>query len=709
MADHLVEINKSNKTPLDSSLKCIAVVKKAQKHEHYKGENKAIADGRQVETCLESASSNWFIRDHSLNLVKVESVNIRQTDGRQRLRFCPVYLIMRPLALAVIVTTTALTLLVLAQHTEEVERLVEELFNGKKNTGDEGGKGEAKLKVNNDKNEIMPPAHEFQLYLEKPEIYDRIAMLAEEKFQRVSQGQLNYRKSYNFPQTQTTNEPAKRAPTATAAVRKIQGSLVTAVRSAGASDEARNKGAPIGKSGSDSMKLQDENKKVLISPPLSADKSKAFNGAILSSYIRGIGLSSSLSSDNMNEQQQKEQHQNIQDQIRGVKCSNNKFDRLIAQKIRLNDLSRPIITEDGRFDNPFPTWKGLPSYYDTVRFLTVEKDLSNIPKTKEELDKELPIMKPDFRSDWQLPDQDYRVTWLGHSTLLIQTEDFNILTDPIFSDRASPIQLVGPKRYRDAACQIRDLPRIDVVLISHNHYDHLDTNSVKEINDRFGNKCRWIVPLGIGEYLQTMNIENYVELDWWQKDCFHVDQLPASKTNNTASQSGAKNSSPKPARSTRKELDIYLTPSQHWSRRGVNDYNKSLWGSYTIVNSNGSTFFFNGDTGYCDVFKEIGKIFGPFSGAAIPIGAYSPRWFLKSQHVDPEEAIQIHLDLKSMKSIPIHHSTFPLSYEPFKEPVVLLEKLTEQMKTNGTILPPFKPLKHGETSLFCRKCESPPK
>lgn len=392
-------------------------------------------------------------------------------------------------------------------------------------------------------------------------------------------------------------------------------------------------------------------------------------------------------------------------------AATNKYDVKIAQMMKQNNLSRPIIKSDGRFDNPFPTWT-QQSIMDAFRFTVLESDESNVPKNKRELDEQLPLVKPDFVCD---NFDEFRVTWIGHSTMLIQVNGLNILTDPIFSERASPTQFFGPKRIIEPACKIKNLPRVDIVLISHNHYDHLDVDSVRELNDRFGIECRWIVPLGLGAFMESMRVRNYVELNWWQKDCFPLksDEIidgdnKADKLAESSKVSTLFDNVPNDTLAVMyvdndkraEELSIYFTPAQHWSRRGVNDVNKSLWGSYTIVNRKAATFLFAGDTAYCNAFKEIGQVFGPFTGAAIPIGAYKPRWFLKTSHIDPDEAVKIHRDLKSKKSISMHHSTFVLSTEYYKEPSIRLQTLMENLKLNSSVQEPFISLKHGETTLF---------
>lgn len=267
----------------------------------------------------------------------------------------------------------------------------------------------------------------------------------------------------------------------------------------------------------------------------------------------------------------------------------------------------------------------------------MEKDHSSVPGSKEELDKELPVLKPYFIDEPQeagVREAGLRVTWLGHATVMVEMDELIFLTDPVFSSRASPSQRVGPKRFRRAPCTVSELPPIDAVLISHNHYDHLDYNSVLALNERFGPELRWFVPLGLLDWMQKCGCENVIELDWWEENC-----VPGHD-----------------------QVTFVFTPSQHWCKRTLMDDNKVLWGSWSVLGP-WSRFFFAGDTGYCPAFKEIGKRFGPFDLAAIPIGAYEPRWFMKYQHVDPEEAVRIHIDVQTRKSVAIHWGTFALANE----------------------------------------------
>ena len=223
--------------------------------------------------------------------------------------------------------------------------------------------------------------------------------------------------------------------------------------------------------------------------------------------------------------------------------------------------------------------------------------------------------------------------WIGHSTILLHVNKKLILTDPIFSGRCSPVQFLGPERYTDPAIKLEDLPEIDIIVISHNHYDHLDYNSVKQIGDT----VTWFVPLGLKKWFNENGISNVVEMDWM--DSYIIDGIK-----------------------------IDCLPSQHWSKRTIHKSFDTLWASW-LITINNFKFWFAGDTGYNNVqFKAIGQKYGPINLAAIPIGAYEPRWFMKNFHINPEEAVKIHLDVQSEQSIGIHFGTFVLTTEPVEEP-----------------------------------------
>ncbi|XP_008109735.1 N-acyl-phosphatidylethanolamine-hydrolyzing phospholipase D isoform X2 [Anolis carolinensis] len=290
------------------------------------------------------------------------------------------------------------------------------------------------------------------------------------------------------------------------------------------------------------------------------------------------------------------------------------------------------------------------------------------PAPREDLDKELPVLKPYFVKNPELVGKTgsgMRVTWLGHASVMVEMDELVFLTDPIFSQRASPVQFGGPKRFRGPPCTVDQLPKIDAVMISHNHYDHLDYHTVVNLNNRFGSDLRWFVPLGLLDWMQKCGCENVIELDWWGENC-----VPGHDA-----------------------VTFVFTPSQHWCKRTAMDDNRVLWGSWSVLGP-WNRFFFAGDTGYCVAFEEIGKRFGPFDLAAIPIGAYEPRWFMKYQHVDPEEAVRIHVDVQTKKSVGIHWGTFALANEYYLDPPA---KLKEALERYGLKTEDFFVLNHGES------------
>ena len=245
------------------------------------------------------------------------------------------------------------------------------------------------------------------------------------------------------------------------------------------------------------------------------------------------------------------------------------------------------------------------------------------------------------------------VTWIGHASTLIQAGGSNILTDPIFSERASPLGFAGPKRYLPPGLALAELPHIDAVVVSHNHYDHLDAASVTALAAQSGGPPLFIVPLGLKAWLADAGIANAVELDWWQ-----------------SARVGA--------------VEVVLTPVQHWSGRTLTDRMATLWGGYAIFAPDFQVFF-AGDTAYSRDFADIHARFAARHGAGrgfdlalIPIGAYDPRWFMSAQHVDPAEAVQIHRDLAAERSIGIHWGTFQLTDESLDEPPRALARAARQ-------------------------------
>lgn len=277
------------------------------------------------------------------------------------------------------------------------------------------------------------------------------------------------------------------------------------------------------------------------------------------------------------------------------------------------DPSKIVAPFDGvRFDNlePFPD----KSIFDVLKWRF--SAINNVQAWPKEL--ALEQVKPEKNRSEEL-----NITIIGHSSVLVQINGLNILTDPHFSERASPVSFAGPKRVVKPAIKLNDLPPIDLVLISHNHYDHLDLPSLKKLRDHSNPKI--IVPLGDMALLEGEGISNVEEMDWWD----------AKKLNN---------------------VNIHFVPVQHWSARGIFDKRKSLWGGFVIEAS--KKIFFAGDTGYGTVFKKIKERLGPMDISLIPIGAYEPRFFMKNAHINPEEAVKIFLDTESKHALGIHFKTF---------------------------------------------------
>jgi L-ascorbate metabolism protein UlaG (beta-lactamase superfamily) len=258
-----------------------------------------------------------------------------------------------------------------------------------------------------------------------------------------------------------------------------------------------------------------------------------------------------------------------------------------------------------------------------------------------------------------------RITFVNHATMLIQTEGINIITDPVWSDVAGVFDLVGAKRVRPAGAPFEKLPQIDLILLSHNHYDHLDIGTMKRLAERF--KPTIIVPLGVKAYLEREGIGNVIELDWWN-------EVPFTYANKT--------------------LHIHCVPAQHFSGRGVSDRNKSLWCGFVVQSAQTEdAIYFAGDSGYGDHFKRIGEKFTNIKCAMIPIGAFRPKWFMSPVHISPEEAVKVHQDVHSRLSIGMHFGTFPLADDGEHEPVEELQKSLKQASVESSA---FRALDLGE-------------
>jgi L-ascorbate metabolism protein UlaG (beta-lactamase superfamily) len=241
-------------------------------------------------------------------------------------------------------------------------------------------------------------------------------------------------------------------------------------------------------------------------------------------------------------------------------------------------------------------------------------------------------------------------TWIGHSTFLLQVGTRTILTDPVFSDSVGPTSFLGPARVRPPGMSVEALPPIDAVVVSHDHYDHLDLPSILAIEARF--HPVFVVPLGVASLLRSEGIENVRELDWWQTT--GLDGTPRTR--------------------------VTLTPALHWSGRGLGDRFATLWGAFYVDNDAGVRVYFGGDSGYAGHYRETFERMGAPDLALLPIGASSPRWFIKDNHLDAADALLAHEELHARHSIPMHWGTFQLGDEAWDDPA---KKLADEAARRG--------------------------
>lgn len=277
-------------------------------------------------------------------------------------------------------------------------------------------------------------------------------------------------------------------------------------------------------------------------------------------------------------------------------------------------------------------WPELRQYHtvDLLRWIR-ERRHSDRPRYASSVNT-LPVTKPDLELLYN-PAGDLCITWLGHASCLIQLGGLNVLTDPIFGERCSPFPFAGPRRVTPLPLAPEDLPALDFVLISHNHYDHLDITAVRWL----GNSVTWLAPLGMRRWFEKRGMSRVLELDWWE----HVELNGGGSA--------------------------ICLPARHFSNRTLFDQNRTLWASW-LLEVAGKKILFAGDTGYERHFADIKAEYGPPDLAILPIGAYHPEWFMLPMHLSPEQAVQAHLDLEAGKSLGVHWGTFILSDEPLDEP-----------------------------------------
>jgi L-ascorbate metabolism protein UlaG (beta-lactamase superfamily) len=335
---------------------------------------------------------------------------------------------------------------------------------------------------------------------------------------------------------------------------------------------------------------------------------------------------------------------------------------LIAGGYFLFDSTRPLyygpVTDhfDGKkFHNYDPT-KGVFSLQDIMKWQYYE--------FRDDIKKLWPKFLDDV-TEAEVTESVYgdeiKVTFINHATFLIQVDGKNYLTDPLFSERVSPLSWVGPKRYRKSGIDIKNLPPIDYIILSHDHYDHCDIDALYYIQQKFGSKI--LSGLGMSKFLSISGIQSE-DMDWWEE----------SKISD--------------------RTQIHFVPAVHWSGRyGLVGNNRTLWGGFIIQTQKGQIYF-SGDTAFVpDVFKKIGNKFPDIKIALIPIGAYEPRWFMKTHHINPEEAVAIHKILGAKTSIAAHFGSFALSSEGEGKPE---EDLYSAMRKAKVRRGQFLILKHGE-------------
>jgi len=289
---------------------------------------------------------------------------------------------------------------------------------------------------------------------------------------------------------------------------------------------------------------------------------------------------------------------------------------------------------DGHFRNPWPDAQP-PRFRDVITW----------SRTRRSAPRAHPVLPSHVQPDIDRPRaaaDTLSATWVGHSTVLLQVGALNVLTDPMWSGRASPVQWAGPRRLTAPGLALDALPPIDVVLVSHNHYDHLDAASVRGIAHRHPS-ARWFAPLGVARYVRRWGGRAVTELDWW--DAFDADGLR-----------------------------VACVPAQHASGRTPFDRMRTLWCGWTL-RAGTHTIYFAGDTAYHPEFGEIARRHGPFHLCVLPVGAYEPRWFMRPVHVNPDEAVRAYTDIAGAHpaaappiALAVHWGTFSLADEPVDEP-----------------------------------------
>lgn len=318
---------------------------------------------------------------------------------------------------------------------------------------------------------------------------------------------------------------------------------------------------------------------------------------------------------------------------------------------------------DGGFRNPWPSAE-LHGFRDFLKWSLIERRRN--PRRPDPDPRIFVRADPTFTVPRADPEQ-LTITWVGHTSFLIQIGGLNVLTDPVWSQRASPVQFVGPRRWVPPAIEFDRLPPIDVVVLSHDHYDHLDANTVSRLAERYP-AIVWQAPLGLGSFLRQRGAREVTERDWWEESIIG-------------------------------SLQLTCVPAQHFSGRTLGRRNGTLWAGWTLRSGHRSVFF-GGDTALHPEFAAIGRRYGPFEVAILPIGAYEPRWFMGSVHMNPDDCLQAISQLAGAQNgqrlimTAAHWGTFKLTDEPMDEPPA---RMRELWRASGLDANDLWIMKHGET------------
>jgi N-acyl-phosphatidylethanolamine-hydrolysing phospholipase D len=335
---------------------------------------------------------------------------------------------------------------------------------------------------------------------------------------------------------------------------------------------------------------------------------------------------------------------------------------MAQQTVRLSAHHRP----EGGFRNPWPSAQ-MHGFLDFLKWSLIERRRN--PRRRDPDPSVFTRAAPSYVVPRAAPDV-FTMTWIGHTSFLIQMAGLNMLTDPIWSERASPVQFAGPRRWVAPAVDFDALPPIDAVIFSHDHYDHLDSSTVSRLAERYP-AARWYAPLGVGAFLRRRGARDVIQSDWWDE-------------------------------STLGELRLTCLPAQHFSGRTLGRRNTTLWCGWALRTADHSLFF-AGDTALHPDFGSIARRCGPFDVAILPIGAYEPRWFMGAVHMNPEDCINAVDQLETgqhgarLVMIASHWGTFKLTDEPMDEPPT---RMRERWRAAGRDGEKLWIMRHGETRII---------